>query len=181
MKQRSPVAAALLSFFIPFYILYWLYVVAEDMKRRSIKVPNFWLLIGPTLGLFVVAIVSMAGRAGQASEGTQAATNIVVFLLSIIMVPLIMILPLVYYYKFCKAAETATSGQVSGGLTFILMVVLAPVAVYLIQEKLNLVTEDGAVAPSPFAAPTPLASPPASPTPDQPPTSPGQSPPANNL
>jgi len=171
MKQRSPVAAALLSFFIPFYILYWLYVVTEDMKRRSIKVPNFLLLIGPTLGLFVVAIVSMAGRAGQASEGTQAATNIVVFLLSIIMVPLIMILPLVYYYKFCKAAETATSGQVSGGLTFILMVVLAPVAVYLIQEKLNLVTEDGAVAPSPFATPTPLASSP---------TTPEQKPPINS-
>ncbi len=178
MKQRSPVVAALLSFFIPFYVLYWLYAVAQDMKRRSIKVPNFLLLIGPVLGLFVVAIVSMLAQVGQASDGAQTATNIVVLLLGIVMVPLIVILPLVYYYKFCKAAETATGGQVSGGLSFILMVVLSPVAVYLIQEKLNLVGQGAPAAGNSFAAPTPLDNP----TPDQPPTPPvvtDQKPPSN--
>lgn len=175
MKQRNPVAAALLSFFIPFYILYWLYAVAQDMKRRSVKVPNFLLLVGPVLALLALAVLQFIVTAAQAGEGAVTASNVVSLLLGVVAVLAIIILPLIYYYRFCKAAETATSGQVSGGLTFILMVVLAPVAVFLIQEKLNLTQQDAPASSNPFAGPTP----PASPTLEQPPTppvAPGNSP-----
>lgn len=173
MKQRSPVAAALLSFFIPFYIIYWLYVVARDMKRQSVKVPNFLLLIGPVLAFLALALLQFILRAAQAGEGTQAASNIITLLVGMVTVLAIIILPLIYYYRFCRAAETATGGQVSGGLTFILMLVLAPVAVYLIQEKLNTASPDAPAPTESFAAPIPPVSPTS-------PTMSGQNPP-NNL
>jgi hypothetical protein len=178
MKQRNPVTAALLSFFIPFYTLYWLYAVARDLKQRSIKAPSFLLLIGPMLGFIPIILLATAANGGQAGDSAQTATNIVILLLGIVMVPLIIILPLIYYYKFCKAAETATSGQISGGLTFILMVVLAPVAVYLIQEKLNLAGQDAAATPTPFA-PAPAA--PAADQSQTPPTAPDQNPSRNTF
>ncbi len=158
MKQRSPVAAALLSFFIPFYALYWLWATGKEMRNRGGKAPSIAFLFAPLL-LMPIALVAGSLLAPN-SDGAGA---ILLLLAVFIGIPL----SIIYYFRFCKAAEQVTNGHVSAGLAIVLMLVISPVAIFIIQEKLNETASGMPPAgstPDPFAgSPTPPAQPTESP------------------
>lgn len=132
MKQRSPVAAALLSFFIPLYTLYWLVVTASIMRKKGFKVPSAWLLFAPAITVLIIFVLMFAFVSGS-DQQTAAAFMGFGYLAFFASIPF----TFVYFYKFCKAAEESTHKQVSAGLAFVLLIVVLPVAIYLIQEELN--------------------------------------------
>jgi hypothetical protein len=133
MKQRSALAATLLSLFIPFYILYWLYDTGRHMAAKGVKVPSIYLLLAPLLMLIPIWVVIFSATAGgiDESSGSPIMAIFPVALLAAV------VLSFYYYYKFSEAAEQATNKALTKGLLFILFMFVSPAAVFLIQDKLN--------------------------------------------
>lgn len=134
MNQRSPIAQTLLSLFVPLYILYWLYVTADDLRKRGAAPPPLKLLFFPLLGLLLLIPLSIAGTLGvDGGSGAQA----IVALLIVAFVIASVALSLYYYYKFSAAAEKATGSKISTVVGFLLFLFVSPAAVYVIQDALN--------------------------------------------
>lgn len=161
MKQRSPLAATLLSLFIPFYILYWLYVTGKHMASKGVKAPSIYLLLAPLLVLIPVWVVVITATASGVEESSGSAMMAVFPLMFIAAI----VLSFYYYYKFSEAAEQATNKELTKGLLFILFIFVSPAAVFLIQDKLNSLGE-GPAGPAPPTAGSPA--PPQAPTPSAP-------------
>jgi len=134
MKQRDPLVATLLSLFVPFYILYWFYATAKDMRQRGGNPPSLWRLFAPLLGLVAMVVVSLAAPRGSSNS---RGVSIVMILVGLVLVALSFVLPLMYYYRFSATAEKLTGGKVSKAVGFLLFLFVAPAAVYIIQDKLN--------------------------------------------
>lgn len=157
MQQRSPIAQTLLSFFVPIYILYWFYVTAADMRQRGGNPPPIRLIFIPLLGLIALVFTSTLMRIGSSGESSTV-FNIISILLGLALIIAVFVLPLYYFYKFSQAAEVATSRKISTTISFVLLLFISPVAVYVIQDAMNsnsaLQSESGApVAPVESAAP----------------------------
>lgn len=135
MKKRSPVVAAILSFIIPFYTLYWFYVTSKDMKGRGAKVPSLALLFGPYLGLIILLFLQLL-TVGASGSGKRA-LNIIGLMLGMVCVLGLIIGIIIYFLRFSGAAEQVTNKKVSKFLAFILLFLIAPVGVFVIQEGLN--------------------------------------------
>lgn len=178
MKQRDPLAATLLSLFVPFYILYWFYATAKDLKAKGQKVPSLLLLLAPFL-IFLVFFIMIMGAGVLRANTTSGSANVAGAGLSIIIFlsfPVLIALPLVYYYRFGKAVEAATNGTASKGLLFVLFWFVAPAGVFITQEKLNQAGGAPMATPpanNPVGGPVPPAPlPPTPPTYTPPPTNP---------
>lgn len=175
MKQRDPLVATLLSLFVPFYLLYWLYATAKDMRQRGGNPPSLWRLFAPLLGLVGIVVVSLVTTS---SSGSHGALNIISILAGLVFVALSFVLPIMYYYRFSATAETLTAGKVSKIVGFLLFLFVAPAAVYIIQDKLNETSGNlpSAAAPTdPVGSsvpPVPPAPPTTPPTPPMPPVNP---------
>ena len=66
MKNRSPVAVALLGIFVPFYMLYWYISTASEMRANGASLPTSWLLIVPLVNIWWVY---------QYSQSVEKVTN----------------------------------------------------------------------------------------------------------
>lgn len=169
MKQRSPIAATLLSLFIPIYILYWFYVTADDMRRRGGKPPKLLLLFAPIIGLIVLMIIVSAIGNTQ-NQSSRLGINLVALVFGVLCVAAVIIFPFLYYYRFSEAAEVVTSKKVTKGIAFILFLFVSPAAVYIIQEALNetagtdISTDPSVAAPTPSSIPSEVSAPPTDPT-----------------
>lgn len=160
MKQRSPLTATLLSLFVPFYVLYWFYVTAQDLNRRGAKTPAFELLYVPVLGFSIVMLVAAILR----GDGFEGAAAVVFLLLILVSFVAIVVCPLVYYYKFSEAVEQVTNRELTKGLLFVLFWFVGPAGVYLTQDKLNILANAGANTAQP-APPSQAPTPPVNPIP----------------
>ncbi len=162
MKKRSPLMATLLSLFIPGYMIYWLYDIGKTMQAKSVKVPSILLLFSPILFsvLVMLALAPVYGKVGSnGANSTDLASGYITGLRLLIFpgVAVVIALVLFYYYKFCEAVETTTDHALSKGILLILFLLVSPVAVFLIQEKLNSLDAAG-ISPHP-GAPPPASSP----------------------
>ncbi len=133
MKKRSPVSSLLLSLFVPFYYLYWLYVTGKIINTRGGKAPSIWLLFTPSLTLIGVAGLSVINSFTVNASGFNA----VILLIGVLVIPALLVLPIIYYFKFSKAIDGITGGRVGSGVGFVLMLFIAPAAIYIFQDKLN--------------------------------------------
>lgn len=174
-KPRDPLVQTLLSLFVPLYIIYWSYVTGKDMEHNyGQKAPNILLLLVPGIIFGVLFAVMLIGTLLYSSpgEGDPHFDFLpVVFLLIVLSSVLMLVLSLVYYYKFGGIVEKIVGAQASRLLIFILFWFVSPAAVYIIQEKLNAVSAQP--PPQPLAqAPVPSAYPQQTTNsrPDQPPT-----------
>lgn len=139
MKQRSPIAVLLLSF-VPFYLIYWLYVTGKDIQARGHKVPRILLLFLPLILIGIAAAIIGVGQLLQQDSGSSSALSTILNALGILsyIAGLVAIIwTFVYYYRFSKAAEAATSGAANSTLNFILFLFFYPAALFLIQDGLN--------------------------------------------
>lgn len=170
MKQRSALAATLLSLFVPFYLLYWFYVTAKELEAKGAKAPSIALLLAPFFLLILVFVIILGGTATNADEGTAGGLGAVM----LIGLPFAIGLTLYYNYKFGEAVEQVTARALTKGLLFILFWFVAPAGVFLTQDKLNQLSEgQPPAAPTTEAPTTPVdttATPPETPTPPPNPT-----------
>lgn len=154
MKKRAPLAATLLTLFIPFYQIYWFYVTAKDMQSRGAKVPSNNLLFAPYALMVLMLIMLFAGSAAAASTEASGGTATGFALGLFLLFPLLVGLILYYEYKFSEAAEHVTNGKVSKVIGFVLFLFVGPAAVYIIQDALN----ENANTKSPASAAAPKVS-----------------------
>ena len=164
MKYRSPIAATLLAVFVPFYMIYWLYQTGKTFQNRGIKAPSRWLLFGPLL-FYLAAVVLMLAANFSGNDAMQKSMNIAGILSGLIGVLGILIGSLLYYVGFSKATETYTQHQLSTVLLVVLLLFFSPIAVYLVQDKVNQI-ESGQLPGQPLS--------PQPPYPQQPPYNPVQ-------
>lgn len=139
MKQRDAVIATLLSVFIPFYVFYWLYVTANQLKAKGLKTPSILWITLPVLvliGLWLLALLLNATPVAT-DENTRSPAFIAVFVLIFAGIPVFYGTILYYYYRFSQAVEQVTNKAITAGILTILFVFISPVAVYIIQDKLN--------------------------------------------
>jgi membrane protease YdiL (CAAX protease family) len=120
-------------------MLYWLYETAKTLRARGAETPPFKLLFMPLIiyvVLVIAGVVVMAAASGPNSEPAGGLVAVVLAILSVAIIAII-ILPFIYYYRFCQAADKATDGKASATVSFLLFIILSAVAAYLIQDALN--------------------------------------------
>lgn len=141
MKRRDALLETLLSLFIPFYIIYWSYVTAKELEKTyGHKAPSLFLLLAPAL-IFVFALIPLMFGVLSGSEEGFAASGIGFFLIILILFPLSFALSLVYYYKFGGNVEKVVGPAASRMLVLILFWLVSPAGVYIVQEKLNTLSQ----------------------------------------
>ncbi len=145
MHHRDTLVQTLLSLFVPGYIVYWLYETMKDIEKTyGHKAPNIWLMIGPLVAILVLSfvwpILLIIGAGTAASTGSEAAGGgiaLVSTLLFILAFPFAIALPLIYDWKFSRNIEKVFGHDPGHALTFIMLWFISPVAVYIVQEKIN--------------------------------------------
>lgn len=141
MKHRDALIQTLLSLFIPFYIIYWSYVTAKEIERTyGHKAPSLFLLFAPVIILLLAFIPLIINSFSGTSEGLFAG-YIAFFVLFLVIFPVTFALSLLYYYKFGGNVEKVVGPAASRLLLFILFWFVSPAGVYIVQEKLNLLTQ----------------------------------------
>jgi len=137
MNIRKPTTSALLSALVPFYFLYWLYSTGKSMRSHGIDAPKLWLLLAPFIILPLIIVFSVLVRILNLNEQISTVNNVLALLLALGSVLLVF----VYHYKFSTATETITNHDVHRITALLLLVFIPPVAVYIVQEKLNVFTQ----------------------------------------
>lgn len=160
MKERNAIAVLLLTLFVPFYMLYWFYQTAKTLRARGASPPRFLLLVGPLLAylLFIVPFLLL-----RLASVNSPVINVISLLAGTVAVILMIVCPFIYFYKFSKASEQATSNKVSSTVAFIIFIFVGAVSCYLIQDALN--TTESPTSP---AATNPAVSSPFTPDPSTP-------------
>lgn len=147
MQKRDALLYTLLAVFVPFALLYWFYVVAKDIQRAyGIKSPPILMLLAPIIGMVLGALSVILLAASSKPEGTG-------FLIAIFFITILLIIPLsilsyVYMYMFSVNVEKATGKELDRVLVFILFFFISPAAVYIVQDKLNKLTDSQPVVPT---------------------------------
>lgn len=135
MKKRNIFAVLALSLItFGIYDLYWL-VKTKNVLNKNTKVhtPTVWLLIAPIL-ILLVAIIAVAVLVGN---GSNTSATIVVFLIYAIAFVSIVPITFFWYFKFSKAISEYTRGELSTGVTFLLLWLLHFIGVMIVQDKFN--------------------------------------------
>jgi heme/copper-type cytochrome/quinol oxidase subunit 3 len=135
---HSPILFAILSALIPFFILYWFYTTSRTLENKGATAPRFTLLLVPYI--FVLILMGILIGVGHSHPNSSNATGdfapllLIVFLIGMI---LVYVSIFTYYYKFAQNVESATRTQLKTLPVFIIILLFAPIAVYLVQDKLN--------------------------------------------
>lgn len=193
MKQRNIMAVILFSIItLGIYDLFWLFKVKKDLnKLTDVHVPTMWLLFGPVLLLILgipISIILGLMSEGSTSTGAHAGAGLATLVISF--VGMLLIVPTTFYwmFKFSKAVNHYTRGELNTAITFILLWVLRFIGMAIVQDKFNEMLAAGGpgamspamAAPSVGAAPMmPDAMPAAAPQPSVVAPMPAQQPPVD--
>jgi hypothetical protein len=163
MKQRNIFAVLFLSIItLGIYDLYWLYKTKKVLNDRTkVHTPSLWLLLLPLIIALVLIVAAFAlGLANShsststtlSSPGSGSATSqvfsttpksdgvvplIAIFGLEFVAVIVIIPITFYWYFKFSKAVNEFTNGELSTGVTFLLMWILRFIGIMIVQDKFN--------------------------------------------
>ncbi len=138
MQNRDPLVQTLLSFFVPFYVIYWSHVTAKEIERTyNQKAPNILLLLAPIVIIGLAIITLFSGGIFASGDTGDFAAGLGFFFLLLLLFPVSIILSLIYYYQFGGNVEKISGPSVSRLLTVVLFWLFSPAGVYIIQDKLN--------------------------------------------
>jgi len=177
MTKRNPWLVLLFSLItLGIYTLYWLYVTRKEMVAVLQDKKAVWpviILFAPYLAILGAAIlygvssfVFTSVESDQFFAQQPTALNIVLFLVGGISTVLAIVLPFIWFYKFCRAIYTV-SRHTETGLLFGLWIALNIFAVgaiwYVIAQ--NDLNKAGAPAPADPGTPPVTPQPPSQPFP----------------
>lgn len=154
MHQKNTLTELLLSIFIPFYIFYWYAETSKVLRQRgathvpSIK-PLLWVTIScvasivllsfvPFLLIPVIMLGSVFGDGATIGIGVIALA-VMIFLFGVAQFGLfiaMIVLHILYAINFSKAVSQVIHGMDQNTVA-LLCIFIAPVAVYMVQEKIN--------------------------------------------
>ena len=156
MHQKNTVTELLLSLFVPFYIFYWYAETAKVLRQRgathvpSIK-PVLWVTISfvaaivlSSLPFLLIPLVVLAGASGDGAAigigiGSVLVLTLLFGLVQFGLAIAAMVLYVLYAIGFSKAVNQVMLDMDESTIT-LLCIFIAPVAVYMIQEKINQTT-----------------------------------------
>jgi hypothetical protein len=144
MKQRDPLTALLLGLFVPFYPLYWFYIVTKEVEAsHNVNLPSVWLLFAPTLialilwPLFFIINIVLSTASNDTGQ--------FMFVNFILLAPLVLIanftLTAIYMYRFCRAIGAVVDTGLTPGIMCVLAIFFSPIVIYMVQEKLSLLEQ----------------------------------------
>lgn len=147
MQKRDALLFTILSVFVPFATLYWLYAVSKDLQKAyNIKPPSLILLLAP---LVAYPLGLMALLFTATLNGDNAGLIGILLLIGLLLLIPLSILPLIYMYIFSGNVEKIAGKQLDRILVFILLLFIAPAAVYIVQDRLNTIIAQQPPAPTP--------------------------------
>ncbi|HET8709031.1 MAG TPA: DUF4234 domain-containing protein [Candidatus Saccharimonadales bacterium] len=167
MKKRSVGLVIVLSIItLGIYTLFWLFDTKEEMNARGAKIPPLKLLFLPLLGLAAIILLELIANGVDGQESSRKSFNIMAALVGVFSIGAMLIIPLYWYYKYCRGIELATRGQTTFGTSYLLWIVLSFVGVGfvwpgIIQSGFN--TADSVGPANPNYPPSPYNNPPQSP------------------
>ncbi len=172
MKHRNPLAIVALSIItLGIYDLYWLSVTRKELNAKTRqKVPTLWLLVSPIVAFIVIFIIEVA--ASSASGSARADANIISVLLGIAAVVAILVVPMIWFYKFSKAVNEYTAGKMTTAVTFLVLWLFHLIGVALVQDAFNDMHGGPQAAGGPVTPQPPLGQPYYPNTPQEPPQQP---------
>ncbi|HEY1063771.1 MAG TPA: DUF4234 domain-containing protein [Candidatus Saccharimonadales bacterium] len=154
MERRSLVKLAIFSIItLGIYQIFWLYFTNKEMREKDQDVAPFKLLFAPLLlmlGLGILQVITLVIMDGDSST----ALNILTIIGGILAIVAALPIMLYWFYKYCKAAEGATEGELSFGLSYAMVIVLAFVNLsilwpFLVQYYFNKLSEEPIEVPVP--------------------------------
>jgi hypothetical protein len=150
MKKRNLMAVIFLSIItLGIYDIYWLVKVKKELNEKtSIKTPSILILFAPIGAVFVGAIIASMASSGASDPDT--ALNL--YLGIIYAISFLVIVPVTFYwfFKFSKAVDQYTHGEVNTAVAFLLLYLLRFIGMAVIQDKFNDMLDAGTI---PDAAP----------------------------
>ncbi|MCA9347816.1 hypothetical protein KC867_00225 [Candidatus Saccharibacteria bacterium] len=123
-KKEDSVGWALFTCLIPGVLFVWHFRINKPLKTRDPNAPSSYLALAFPV-LFVLTIIAIIS--GYIPPGVVVAC---VMLFG-------GIASFVYLVKLSQSVHRISKGKTSSGLIFIVFLVFAPLAVYLVQEVLN--------------------------------------------
>jgi hypothetical protein len=153
MKKRNPAAVLLLPFVtLGIYMVYWLYATRKEIVARNNNpnsIPPVIVLFAPVLLLIALffAIIMIAWN----DDGT-AANNLLIMFLAIIGFAAIAIVPLWWFWRYCKTVAETTRGMDATQLYVLYVVIswlctLPSVWMLITQMEFNKLIEAEEAAP----------------------------------
>ena len=123
MKKRHPAAVLLLPIItLGIYCIYWLYATRKEILARinsKNAIPPVTLLVLPVLLMVLLFVVGLLATGGEnmthdtdisTDESLDAAGIITLILLGMFFVGAALVLPLWWFWKYCKAAALVVKG-----------------------------------------------------------------------
>lgn len=138
MQPRNPITQTVLTALVPLYLVYWLYVVSQDIRRRGVAAPSLWLLLSPYLGFTAAILLLLIASALSANQTTEVlrVVSVTAGLVGLVSVIALIVCSLWYFIRFGQAAAQLTKNEVPTWLSVLLFLLLPPVLVYILEEQL---------------------------------------------
>ncbi len=152
MKQRNIFAVLFLSIItIGIYDLYWLYKTKKVLNERTkVHVPTIWLLFAPFLLIIALMIIAFSvglanshtanstlGSQTVSSSGSALGATAIILVLELVAIVIIIPVTFYWYFKYSKAINEYTNGDLNTGVTFLLLWLLHFIGVMIVQDKFN--------------------------------------------
>lgn len=160
MKQRNIWGILLLNVVtFGIYELFWTKSTRDELVAKGQDVPRFILLFAPFLAMVALLTAGLIAFSSSDNDTAEASINIVLALGMLISVFAAIGIAIWWFYRYSKAVEVVTKGQISFGMAYGLWWLLHFFGVsfiwpLLIQDGFNKVGEDGTPS-NPVAGPKP--------------------------
>lgn len=127
MPRRSLLTMIILSIItLGFYQIYWTYKTRQELVGQKQDVPPFKLLMAPILAILAVGLVTLIVHLAtnqSDSGGSNVVVNVLAVIVGILAVLTIIPISLYWFYKYCKAVEGVTEGDLTFGMSYALFIV----------------------------------------------------------
>lgn len=146
MKKRNPILVfvfSLITFNI--YYLYWLASTRKELiEKTKIKIPSIWLMLAPVIIMFGLIAAAVAlqihdNSISPVSSNNQLSSSVALLIGLVYIMSFLVILPVTFYWlwRYCKAVEKFTKGDLSYVLSFVLLWLLGMIGAAILQDKYN--------------------------------------------
>lgn len=149
MQQRSVTKVILLTLVtFGIYGIYWLVVTRREMVKNGQNIPSLFIIFAPLLLLVLVALLEIINgfvfskTDSYGASGGSSVIDVLAIILGILAFVGIFPACLFWYYKYCKAAEQLSNGEISFSYSYGLFILTSVFSVYFIwpgimQEGFN--------------------------------------------
>jgi hypothetical protein len=128
MKKRNLVFVFIVSIItVGLYDIYWLFSTRDELVKKRQHLSSPWVFFVPLLGLIGIALIQILVHALSVGGPSNATATTTVNILSALAgVACVVAIPfsIRWIWRYCKAVENITKGDLTAGFSFALAVLL---------------------------------------------------------